>query len=505
MPRSPFRRSSAIVLGTAVLGVLLTVPCVPPGPARAQDSDGDPTATPKDPGYQFYEAAAKRILKTAGVKVWEAADTARKWGLHQFCYEQAQRALDFDPELKDARGHLGYEKKQDKWVLNSELSGKVLKQNSRSEKTSQEDFDKLMNKWREEVLSVADRFVAAKYADLGDECFAKGFPDQAKKGWEASLRLDRDNAKARKGLGFRKLGKVWLTEKQEQARKDAAKATEVKEASQWDDFFGSKMNKVESAHFRFESPFPVAELNDYALAVETAYSYYLADFGTDPTSDVFEGGKALFIMMQTDDQWNRFVDAYAADKEFTRPLSGTGDGNLMHGIRAGPGSTPAGRKDHAVHTTVHMLNKFVWRIRGTHAWVDEGLAYYYSLKVLDSTATHCVSLKKGSYEKPGDEGGMKKWEDAANWKTKIKDLVRAKNDTPLRTLIYQPITQLEFPATVKAWCMCTWFMDTNRDKWISTLEQMREGMKSEDILQGVWEKGLEELDADWQKWAIKTY
>jgi tetratricopeptide (TPR) repeat protein len=486
----------------ALLSIAALVAAAPAFPAaRAQDAP----EVPKDPGFQFYETAAKRILKAAGAKVWEAAETAKRSGLHQFCYEQAQRALEFDPDLKEAREHLGYVKKSEKWVLDPEAAGKVLKQNQKSEKVSQESFDKLMDKWREEALRPADVFVAAKYADLGDECVAKGFRDQAAKGWEAALRLDKDNAKARKGLGYKKLGKVWLTEKQEQARKDAAKGKELKEDSQWDSFFGSKMNKVESEHFRVESPYGVPELMEYVAAAETAYAYYLADFGMDPTQDVFGGGKSLFVVMQTDDQWNKFVDAYAADKEFTRQLGGTGDGNLMHGIRTNAGSSPAGRKDHIVHQAVHQLNKFVWSIRGSHAWVDEGLAYYYTLKVLESTSTYCVSLKKGNYEKPGDEGGMKKWEDAANWKTKIKDLVRAKNDVPLRTLIYQPITQLEFPATVKAWCLCTWFMDTNRDKWISTLELMKAGSKSEDVLQSVWEKGLEDLEADWQKWALKTY
>lgn len=478
---------------------------LPCAPLLAQDAPA-PGDLAKDAGYQFYETAAKRILKAAGAKVWEAADAAGKLGLHQFRFEQAQRALEFDPDLKDAREFLCFRKKQEKWVLDEEAAGKIPKQNTRNEKVSAEAFEKTMEKWREESLRPADAYVAAKYADLGDECVAKGFPDQAKKGWEAALRLDRDNAKARKGLGYRKLGKIWLTEKQDQARKDAAKGTESKDASQWDDFFGAKMNKVLTTHFRFESPYPVAELMEYAAAAETAYAYYLADFGSEPAEDVFGGNQATFVVMQTDDQWNRFVDAYGGtDKEFTRKLGGTGDGNFLHGIRTNQGSNVAGRKDHVVHNTVHLLNKHVWMIRGSHAWVDEGLAYYYTLKVLESTSTHCVALKKGSYEKPGDEGGMKSWEDAANWKTKVKDLVRSKNDVPLRTLIYQPITQLEFAATVKAWCMCTWFMDTNRDKWIETLQSMKSGMNSEDVLQSVWEKGLEELDATWQKWALKTY
>ena len=493
-----------------IRAALLVLLGVAAGPAAAQDEPpAEPPAGPSaanDAGFAFYEKAAVRILKTAGAKVFEAGDTARKWGLHQFAYEQAQRSLGFDPELKDARAYLGYEKKGEKWVLDAEAAGKVLKQNSKPQNQSQETFDQLIEKWRTEHLKKADEFVAAKYADLGDECLAKGYPDQANKGWEYALALDRDNAKARKGLGFKKFGKVWLTEKQDKARKDAAKSVEVKEESAWDSFFGSKMNKVESLHFRIESPYPVAELMDYAAAAETCYAYYLADFARDPSEDVLGGGRIQFVVMQAEDQWNKFVDAYGGmDKEFTRQMSGTGDGNLLHGIASKAGSNPGGRKDHLVHQTVHDLNKFVWKIRGNHAWVDEGLAYYYTIKVLDTTSTHCVSLKKGNYEKPGDEGGIKAWDANANWKSKIKDLVKAKNDVPLRTLVMQPITQLEFQASVKAWCIATWFMDSDRDKWMETLAQFRDGGKPEPVLEGLWGKGLEELDDAWHAWVKKTY
>lgn len=230
------------------------------------------------------------------------------------------------------------------------------------------------------------------------------------------------------------------------------------------------------------------------------------DCGRDPGEDVFGGGRATFIVMKDDAQWNKFVDAHGGeDREFTRQMSGTGDGMLLHGIRTSAGSSPAQRKDHIVHQSVHMLNRYVWNLRGAHAWADEGLAYYYTLKVLESLSTYCVALKKGNYAKPGNEGGLKAWQDAANWKSKIKDLVRAKSDTPMRTLVLQPITQLEFDATVKAWCVVTWFMDSDRDKWLETLAQLRDGGKDEPVLQGLWGKGLEELDDDWHRWVIKTY
>lgn len=491
----------------------LTLTCLVLFAGAAGAGFAPPAAAQAEPGFDYYESQAKKLLKSAGNKVWECAEDAKRSGFHQFAMEQAERALTFDPDQKEAREHLRYVKGKDgRWVRDEEAwnSPGVPKQNTRASsqggaQESEENFQKRIAKWEEESLTKADKFVAARYADLGDDCAARGYADQAKKGWEASIRLDKDNAKARKGLGFKKLGKVWLTAKQEKARQDAAKGEVLKEESEWDAFFGTKLNKAQSVHFRIESPYPADELVGYLAALETAYAYYLSDFGMDPTQDVFGGARMRFVVMQTDAEWNKFVDAYGgADKEFTRQLSGTGDGNLLHGIASKAGSTPVGRQDHLLHSAVHALNRYVWKIRDT-AWLDEGLTYYYTLKVQETTATHCVSLRKGNYAKPGNEGGIKEWGDVDNWKPKIKELVQAKNDAPLRTLVNQRITELQFDATVKAWCVATWLMDLDRDRFIDVVRQIGDGAKSEDVLQSFYEKGLEELDDAFRKHVLKTY
>ena len=454
-----------------------------------------------EPGFDHYEAQAKKLLKGAGVKLWEVADEARKSGFHQFAIEQAERAVSFDPDQKDAREFLRYVRGKDgKWVRDEEAwnDPNLKKQNQRSSSSagteSEESFQKRVDKWRDESLAKADKFVAARYADLGDECAAKGYADQAKKGWEASLRLDKDNAKARKGLGYKKLGKTWLTDKQDKARKDAAKGEVVKEESEWDDFFGTKLNKAESVHFRIESPYPVEELLTYLAGLETAYAYYLSDFGRDPTEDVFDGHRMTHVVMLTDDQWNKFVDVHGgSDKEFIRQMSGCGDGRFLRGMRTTQGSNPTSRLDHLIHSSVHALNDRVWKV-GDVAWLDEGLAYYYTLKVQETSSTFCVSLKKGDYAKPGNEGGMKEWGDVNNWKSKIKALVQKKNDVPMRTLVNQRITELQFDATVKAWCVVTWLMEADRDTFMSVLGEIGGGTKSGVVLEGTYGKGLEELD-----------
>jgi hypothetical protein len=466
------------------------------------------SASDDSAGLAFYEKEAKDILKAAAEKVWSAADDARKQGFMQFVEEQAERTLEFDPDNKEAREYLKYVKKDGKWVQDEEAFKKMQHQNVHNQAESQEGFDKRLKKWQEGSLANANKYVAAKYAELGDACAAKGYADQAQKGYEAAMRLDKENEKARKGLGYTKFGKVWLTKKQDEARKAASKSDVVKEDGQtvYEELFGCKLNKIESAHYRFESPYAVDELKQYCTAAETMYAYYLADFGKDPGEDVWEGHKALFVVLQTEDQWNKTIDRFASDKEFTRQLGGCNLGVNAEAIRTNQGSTMEARRDMIVHNSCHFMNHAVWRL-SEHAWLDEGLAYYYTMKVLESCSTHCVAEKKGDYANGHvDEGGLKKWDSSDAWKPLLKALVMKKDDTPLRTISMIPLTKLQFTDTVKAWSVASWLMDLDRDKFTSVLDQMLDrSVKQENVFQGSYGKGWEAIDDDWHAYVKKAY
>jgi tetratricopeptide (TPR) repeat protein len=483
------------------------------GSAHAADDFG--------PGFQFYEHQAAIVLRAAGTKCWEAADDAVRQGFHAFAEEQAFRAIDFDPEQREAREYLKFEKKEGKWVQNEEEWKNKNHGNTKNEKESQDGYDKRIKKWQDETLVKTDKYVAAKYAELGDICAQKGHPDQAVKGYESAMRLDKDNEKARKGLGYTKFGKVWLTKKQDEARKAASKAEVVKETETtvWEDALGVKFNKVQSAHVRIETPFPVEEAVGHCQAAETLYAYYLADFGKSPDEDVFSGGKATFIVMNTEEQWNKFVDKFGGEqKEFVRAMSGLGVGNLAEGIRGSAptkqkgdmkeipaGSSIEGRRDQLCHRLTHEMNEHVWRL-SDKAWLNEGLAYYYTLKVLESCSTHCVALKKGDYANNRDEGGYKKWDDPNGWKPLLKALVKKKNDTPLRGITMLPLTKLDYIDTVKAWSVASWLMDLDRAKFTSVLDQMLDrAVKQENVIQGEYGKGYEDIDEDWHKYVKKNY
>jgi len=462
-----------------------------------------------DAGFDFYEKQAKDILKAAGVKIWGAADDARKNGLFQWAAEQAERALEFDPGLAEAREYLGYVKKDGKWVQDPELSAKVPRQNSQPQNRGADSQAALERKWKEGSLQAADKFCAKLYADLGDACMAKGYAKQAVKGYESSMRLDKDNERARKGLGYTKFGKVWLTKKQDEARKAASKAEVVteKEPTVWEDLLAEKLNKVQSQHFRFESQYDAAELQLYAQTAETAYAYYLADFGKDPGEDVFEGQRYTYMVCKTDVEWNKLIDRFGGpDKEWIRTLAGHSTGGFDEILRSNQGSSVDSRKDFVVHTSIHKLNHVVWKL-SEKAWLDEGLAYYYSVKVMESCTTHCVAKKNGDYANGHkDIGGDKEWGSSDGWKPMMKTLVQKKDDTALRTISMQPIAKLDFLDTVKAWSIASWLMDQDRDKFTSILDQMLDpAVKQENVIQGTYGMGYEAIDDAWHAYVLKCY
>lgn len=485
----------------------LALPLVP---ARAEDESGG--GSKDDPGYAYYEKRAKKILRTAGDKVWEAAEYAKRTNLFQFAIEQAERAIKFDPNHEDARKYLCFEKKGKKWQRDTEKWAKAARANSRASAPGKppisiEALNERIEKWKEERLAKANRFVAAKYAVLANDCLKKGFPLQAKKGFEYALRLDKDCKSARKGLGYKKFGKVWLTKAADDARKKASVAKEFKEESQWDRFFEVTTKKVRSEHFRIESTYlEVAELLELAKTAEITYAYYLSDFGIDPTKNVFGSKRAAFFFMETDEQWHKYVDTYGGShKELTKKMGGTGDHQGLNYASRKGNSNPASRKDSTAHRTAHMLNHKVHHVR-QRAWLDEGMAYYYSIKVLETTLTHCVSLKEGKYAKQKRVGGIKDWKDHNNWKPNLKVLVQAKDDIPLRTLVNKTVAELEYEMTVKAWGLITWMMDTDRDRYHKFLDQHRSNYQNQiAILQGLFKKGLEEIDDDWHKFVIRNF
>jgi hypothetical protein len=328
--------------------------------------------------------------------------------------------------------------------------------------------------------------------------------DQARKAWEKAVIKDPENAEARQGLGYEKVDGQWLTEKQKRAREEAKEGKLVNESpSRFESGLGLQLNKMESAHFRIETVYPVAVLKDFVKNCETTYAYFLRDVGEPEIKDVWSQ-RAFFLVLDGAEQWHRYVDTFMAgserEKEFTKQCHGSNSDASITGAKYGDEGNMATTIDGLVHSTTHFLVHHYWNI--DLAWLKEGFAYYYTVKVLESTRYHCIAL--GDYNSPS--GGMKDWGQSENWKDLVKKEVLEAADPDLRMMYKVQTKDLQYNQSVKAWSMISWLFDKHRETFLVWLQAVGNGGKDQEAsFKEVFGWSLEEVDNEWREYVRENY
>jgi hypothetical protein len=253
-----------------------------------------------------------------------------------------------------------------------------------------------------------------------------------------------------------------------------------------------------------ETVYSIDVLKDYVKTLETCYAYFLRDVGEPETKDIW-GKKAEFLVLGTKEQWYHWVDLFgngsASQKAFMKKTQGSQSAPGLFGVQyEGDGGSHETTLDGLVHKCTHMLVFHYWHI--DQAWLSEGFAYYYTVKVLNSTRTHCVAL--GSYDNP--KGGEKNWGESENWKELVKKDVVAHADPDLRMFFGLPISELQYNASVKAWSMISWLFDKDRDKFMKWLNAVgTQGKGQEEAMKEIFGWSFEEMDKEWRAFVIETY
>ncbi len=460
-------------------------------------------------GLKMFEAGFKKMGKSCGSKAWGVADEARKANFFQFAKEEAAFALRYDPNQKDAREYLGYVKKGKKgWVLDPDLAAKVKPQNMKNAKESQKSFDKKVAKWKEKRAKVR-AYIAKKYVQLGKQCGKAGHAEQATKAYERALLLDPQCDGARIGLGYKKVGQLWLTQKKIEAINRATVGQWIKEESRLEKALGVPLHKMQSPHFRVEDDAAREALPDAIKGLEVLYVYYLTDFSMDPTLDLLEGRKLEFCVVSKKPTWERWVDEISGFhdkpwlKDSSKYLNYT---DFASGTLRVETAEHVDTRDPLLHNAAHLLNHLVWRTKN-HAWLDEGLVYYFTVKVQETTRTHCTAKDTSGYGNQQKEvGGDKVWEASEDWKHHLKNLVRAKDDVDLRTMLNRKLAELELPHTIKAWSIVHWLMEKEHTRFVEFLRALKDTEeRPAKALERIFGKGIEQLDKEWREYALRAF
>lgn len=468
-----------------------------------------PAALAEDAGLAFFEDEYDKMAKNVAKKLWGVAKDAKKLNLHQMAVETAAYALDFDPDLKEVREYLCYEKKGKEWVRNDEDYERLQKQNLKNEKESQETFDKKVEKWREGRDQV-EAFIADRYAAIGAACQAKGYAEQAKKSFERALLLDPQNEAAHRGVGHVKVGLLWMSKEKVAAIEKAAEGTWIEGEGPYAAGVGVPLSGIESPHFRLFDDGPKEVLREHVKALETLYVFFLADVGIDPSTDVFEGKKVDLVVVSQQPSWERWVDEFSnsADKEWTKGSTTSRSYHLLRGgVKRVETAEHIDTRDPLLHHAAHFLAQAVWKARPI-AWLDEGLSYYYTVRIQDTTRTSCLDKTVTGYGNNQDiVGGDKDWTQSERWRDYLRAIVDAKADTELRAILLTPLATLRLPDSVKAWAVVTWFMEKEREKFIRFLRRVKDEpeLDQEAVLQELFGKSIEDLDKEWRDYAHRAF
>jgi tetratricopeptide (TPR) repeat protein len=461
-------------------------------------------AKDKKPSEMYAEKEAK-FLRAIAAKYVELAEYGKKQKLFQFAREAYTKALEFEPNNRAARKALGYVRKGRAWELDPVDARKLPEQNSRVTTMPDSVFKKICDDFEEEKKKTR-AYIAKKYAGLGSWCEKQGLRYQMVKAYENAVRYDPDNATARMGLGFEKVDGKWLSKKQIQAMKDAKEGKLVNDSpSRFEDGLGIKLNKMESGHFRIETVMPVKILKEYIKACETAYALFVKDVGDELNTDLFGGKKATLIVLGNTAQWHRYVDTFssgsAQDKAFTKKLKGShSTQSLFAAMYEGEEGSMETTIDHLVHDATHFLAWAKWGIM--QPWLGEGFAYYYTLKTLNSTKTHCTS--RGDYATAFS--GDKDWGQSENWKPLVKEAVVSKADPDIRMFYGLRMGQLQYNATVKSWSLITYLFDKRREDFMKWCEAVGNGgRKQEEAMKEILGMSFEEMDIAWREYVTENY
>jgi hypothetical protein len=466
------------------------------------------SAQEDDAPQVFFEEGVESLSSKAAALLWKASEAAQKKSLFAFATTTAERVIHLDPDHKKARKYLGYEKKRRQWVVDERAAAKVVRDNQIPKGVSQAEFAKRVNTWRYETLRGAEASVADLFAGLGKACRAKGFDAAARRAYDEAVRRDPHCAAARAALGYERVGDAWLTKSQIAARDAAATPEIFEEESHLDEVLGRSLLKVRSANFVVESVFSKSRTTKLVEALETTYSLYLTDAGRDPNDSVFTAPlHGCFV--QSGEDWEAWLaDQVPARVAFFRNLHFyRASGDMILGVREQSevaGSASATFEDNAVHATSHVLNDVIYALY-KHPWLDEGMAYYTTLRVRGTTASWCVAEDDSRYAQPNetveDEGLLSEF----SFRARVRQLVQKGEDMPLRALATRKLQELSLSDTVKAWSVVSWMMEIDREAAIRFLSSLRASADGPAALEAHFGKGAEAIDDEWRRWVRTSH
>jgi hypothetical protein len=454
---------------------------------------------PPDPAAQFaakFAAANQKAAKefvTLAKHCW-----SRK--LFQHAFEEYAAAVACDPANAEAQKGIGKMLDGDKWV--DDPSATVKKKNEGKES----DVFRYTEEWKKKREAACEK-LAKEFDAIADFAVKAKLDAEAKTAWKRVLDFDTDHEKARKGLGYEKQEGKWVPPEDVAKRKDGAKKIAdagvgeiVEGKTDVENLGGFEFCKRKSKHFFMQGDYTDKEIQELMKVAAGTRTAFLEAFekGEDDLDDFIE---AVFVRDERDHR--TFIDKCTAMDERKKKTYYEYGGYATFRPRffeaVQGGGDWAYVKDICCHDVVHQM---FHQYSGAqlNAWLEEGIAYWFTDRLLKSAETHCIDFALS-----GGGGGGKSWDNVLDWRALVKEMV-AQGNPDLKEIMEGPLNSLTAKKGCKAWSVVDFMMTKHRRRFFRFVELLASGEKDEEALKQAFEvEGYSEFDRQWIEFVRATY
>ncbi|KAF0242315.1 MAG: hypothetical protein FD180_3972 [Planctomycetota bacterium] len=455
---------------------------------------GDPP-DPKAEWQKKWDAAVKNAAKEhAGL-----AKVAWSRKLYAVALEDNEKAVTLDPGNADAQKGLGKMNEGGVWIDDPKAT--VKKKNEGKES----DIDAAMAALGEKRKSAYGKIVKELEA-TGDFAVKNKLAEEEKKSWKLVIEYDENHEKARKGLGYEKQDGRWVPPEDVEKRKDGAKkvagADEGKpdeNPSEVENRTGFKMTKRRSSHYFVQGTYSEAEIKELVKCAEGARTAFLETF--ELKADDLDNSVDM-IFVKTEEQHKKFVDTCEEleNKGAYRDMGGV---TLYHPTHMSEAVQGGGNwryvKDVCAHDAIHHLWSF-WAGNVGNAWLDEGLSYWFTDRLLKSADTHCIQFALSG------GGAGKSWDNVLDWRALIKEMLDTNANPDIQEVMEGHINSLNAKKGCKAWSLVDYMLQARKKEFFKFIQSMQEGDKQEEALKKAFGvEGYKDFDGKWKEWVWKNY
>lgn len=476
-------RRGGLLLRLAAVLALASIACA---------EDADPAAEYAKKWQALAQKTAKEHVALAK-HCW-----SRK--LHEVALAENKRAAELDPTNADAQKGIGRKLENGAWVDDPKAALKKKNEGSDADiERAKAEYDK--------KLKAASTKIVKDFEALADWAAKAKLDEQAKETWRRLLDYDAEHAKARAALGYEKQDGRWVppedVAKRNEGKKKVAGADEgeeVKEESEIEKDLGLKLIKRRSKHFYFQGVFTEAEMKELIKTAEGSRAAFLETFELDDEqcSEPVDG-----LYLKTKEEHIRFIDSAPGMDEAKRKSYRDTGGFMTYSPRFTEAFQGGGdfhyMKDVCCHDVIHQCFS-MWAGVDANAWLDEGLCYWFTDRLLKSAETHCIefSLTGG--------GAGKSWDNVLDWKGLIKEMLAEKANPDIREVMEGHLNSLNAKKGCKAWSLVDYMLTKRKKEFYEFIRLLQRDVKQEEaVRQAFGVKGYEELDQKWIEFVEESY